>query len=132
MNHPKILLIDDSRATRSVVAKMLSGLQCEIVEAANGALGLDQAHLHLPGLIVLDMTMPVMDGVETLERLKADPATSAIPVIMLSANSNAEEMEQMKARGAAHYVTKTQKPKLILDYAMELLKLEPKPVAEAA
>jgi hypothetical protein len=51
---------------------------------------------------------------------------------MLSANSNVEEMEQMKARGAAHYVTKTQKPRLILDCAVELLKLELKPIAAAA
>ena len=99
-NHnPKILLVDDSRATRAVVAKMLSGHHCEIIEATNGAAGLDMARLHQPGLIVLDMTMPIMNGIETLERLKADAVTKAIPVIMLSANSNPEEVEQMKGEG---------------------------------
>ena len=129
MKTPKILLIDDSKATRSIVAKTLMGHECEILEAANGAIGLDMAKAQLPDLIILDMTMPVMDGVETLKALKADSTTKAIPVIMLTANSNPEEMEQMKALGAADYITKTQKPRLILDHAIALINLQPKAAA---
>ena len=128
MKIPQILLIDDSKATRAIVAKMLRAYECEILEAANGALGLDVARQNPPDLIILDMTMPVMNGVETLQALKADEALKHIPVIMLTANSNPEEMEQMKALGASEYITKTQKPRLILDRAIVLVDLQLKPV----
>ena len=121
----KILLIDDSRATRSIVSRLLTTYQCTILEAGNGQLGLEAARAHRPDLIVLDMTMPVMDGVETLRHLQADAELKTIPVIMLTANSNPEEMVQMKAMGASDYITKTQKPRLILDRAIELIGLEP-------
>jgi two-component system cell cycle response regulator len=127
MKTPRILLVDDSKATRAIVAKMLNGYDCEILEAANGALGLDVARDNHPDLIVLDMTMPVMNGVETLQALQADETLKIIPVIMLTANSNPEEMEQMKALGATDYVTKTQKPRVILDRAIALIGLQAKP-----
>ena len=132
MKIPRILLIDDSKATRAIVGKMLSSHECEIVEAANGALGLEAARQNPPDLIVLDMTMPVMNGVETLQALKADETLKPIPVIMLTANSNPEEMEQMKALGASEYITKTQKPRLILDCAIALIGLQAKPAAVVA
>ena len=132
MKTPKILLVDDSKATRSIVAKMLVGHECEILEAANGALGLESARANRPDLIILDMTMPVMNGVEMLQALQADEALRPIPVIMLTANSNTEEMEQMKALGATDYITKTQKPRLILERTIALIGLQPKPAVVAA
>jgi two-component system cell cycle response regulator len=132
MKTPKILLVDDSRATRAIVAKTLASHECEIVEAANGALGLEAARVHRPDLIILDMTMPVMNGVETLQALQADDELRPIPVIMLTANSNPEEMAQMKALGAVDYITKTQKPRMILERAIALIGLEPRPAAIAA
>jgi len=73
--------------------------------------------------------MPVMNGVEALQALKADEALKGIPVIMLTANSNPEEMEQMKALGASEYITKTQKPLVILERAIALIGLQEKPGA---
>jgi len=130
MNTPKILLIDDSKATRSVLAKMFTPYQCEVIEAPNGAIGMQMALMHQPALIILDMTMPVMNGIEALDRLKADENTRNIPVIMLSANSNPEEVESMTAKGLVSYVTKTQKPTIILESARQLLKLEPRPTSQ--
>jgi len=134
MKTPLILLVDDSKATRAIVAKMLGGYDCEILEAANGALGLEAARQGQPDLIVLDMTMPVMNGVEALRELQADEVLRKIPVIMLTANSNPEEMDQMKALGATDYITKTQKPRIILERAIALIGLQakPGPVASAA
>ena len=129
MNTPKILLVDDSKATRSVVAKTFSSYNCEIIEASNGAICLEMARMHEPSLIILDITMPVMNGIETLERLKTDPHTQDIPIIMLSANSNPEEVEHLKTtKGLVNYVTKTQKPGVILESALKVLKLELKAV----
>jgi CheY-like chemotaxis protein len=127
MKIPRILLVDDSKATRAIVAKMLGAYECEILEAANGALGLEAARQGAPDLIILDMTMPVMNGVETLRALQADESLRKIPVIMLTANSNPEEMDQMKALGAVDYITKTQKPRLILERAISLAGLHPRP-----
>lgn len=132
MKMPRILLVDDSKATRAIVAKMLSGYECEILEAANGALGVEAAREHHPDLIVLDMTMPVMNGVEALQALQADAALKIIPVIMLTANSNPEEMEQMKTLGAIDYITKSQKPRLILDRVIALIDLQAKPTPAVA
>jgi len=129
MKTPRILLVDDSKATRAIVAKMLNTCECEILEAANGALGLETARQSHPDLIILDMTMPVMNGVEALQALQADETLKSIPVIMLTANSNPEEMEQMKALGATDYITKTQKPRIILDRAIALIGLQAKPEA---
>jgi len=127
MKTPRILLVDDSKATRAIVAKMLRNYDCEILEAANGVLGLEAARQNQPDLVILDMTMPVMNGVETLRALQADEALRSIPIIMLTANSNPEEMEQMKAIGASDYITKTQKPRLILERAIALIGLQAKP-----
>jgi len=124
MSVPKILLVDDSKATRSVIAKIFSPYHCEIIEAPNGAIGLEMARMHLPSLMILDMTMPVMNGVETLDRLRSDPSTQDTPVIMLSANSNPEEMQLMKAKRVVQYITKTQKPSMILKCALDILKLD--------
>ena len=126
MKTPRILLVDDSKVTRAIVAKMLAGYECEILEAVNGALGLEIARQARPDLIVLDMTMPVMNGVEMLQALQADKALQGVPVIMLTANSNPEEMEQMKSLGATDYITKTQKPRLILERAINLIGLQAK------
>jgi len=124
MNTKKILLVDDSKATRSVIAKVFAPYNCEIIEAPNGAIGLEMARMHLPALMVLDMTMPVMNGVETLDRLRSDPSTKDIPVMMLSASSNPEEVQLMKAKGVVHYITKTQKPSTILQCALDIIPLE--------
>jgi CheY-like chemotaxis protein len=131
MDIPKILLVDDSKATRAVLTKLFFGYHCEILEASNGALGLEMARMHQPSLVILDMTMPVMDGVEMLRRLKSDDSTRAIPVIMLSANSNPEQMEQLRLEGLSNYITKTQKPRVILEAALEILPLEAKAPAPA-
>lgn len=130
MQIPKILLVDDSKATRAVLAKLFFPYHCQIIEASDGAMGLEMARMHQPALVVLDMTMPVMNGIEMLERLKADEDMRHIPVIMLSANSNSAQIEQLQSFGLAKYVTKTQKPRVILDSALEMLKLEPKVAAD--
>ncbi len=124
---PKILLIDDSKATRTIVSRILLGaFKCEVLEAVNGIIGLEMARLHHPALIVLDMTMPLLDGVETLRRLRAQPATRNTPTIILSANAHSEGFEMMKRLGATHYVTKTQKPTVIADLVRQTITIEPK------
>ena len=126
----KILLVDDSRATRAMVGKGLRNYQCEVFEGANGLECLEIAARELPAVIVLDVTMPMLDGVETLKRLKADPALAAIPVVMLTANCNTDEVERVLKLGAAAYVGKVQKPTAVVEKIAELISL--RPLAELA
>ena len=70
----KILTVDDSKTVRIIVKKAFKTFDCDIIEAANGVEGLASASKETPDLILLDITMPVMDGVEMLTKLKSDPA----------------------------------------------------------
>ncbi len=79
-----ILIIEDSRFTRSSIAKVLKNNQHEVLEAENGAIGLDMAIQHKPDFIITDLLMPEMDGFELLENLRTKGI--AIPVIVMSAD----------------------------------------------
>ena len=81
---PNILTVDDSKALRIFVQKALNGFDCEVCEAANGFNAFFSIERARPDLILLDISMPVMDGVEMLRRLKITPEIQAIPVVMLA------------------------------------------------
>lgn len=123
----KILLVDDSLATRKLITKALRNYECEIVEAANGEEALEVAAVETPDLIVLDITMPKMDGVECLKRLKKDDEVKEIPVMMLTANSNPTYLDDILKLGAQDYVTKAQSPMLVVNKIVEILHLPEKP-----
>ena len=89
-----------------VVTKILKPLDVELLTAINGQEGLEKAEKEQPDLILLDDTMPVMDGLEALAALKANPATRDIPVVMLSADAGQENIEQARQLGALSFITK--------------------------
>ena len=91
MSH-KILTVDDSRTIRMIVKKAFQQYDCNIVEAENGMEGLALAAKEKPDLIILDITMPVMTGIEMLGKLKEDPELKDIPVIMLTAESGRDNV----------------------------------------
>jgi CheY-like chemotaxis protein len=101
----RILAIDDSRMVHMVVTKTLRPLDVEVLTAINGQEGLEMAEKDQPDLILLDATMPVMDGMEALAALKANPATRNIPVIMFGADS-AKESERAQQLGALEFIAK--------------------------
>lgn len=102
----KILSIDDSRMVHMVVTKTLKPLDVEVLTAVNGQEGIEKAEKEKPDLILLDATMPVMDGIEALAALKANPATKDIPVLMLSADSGKDNVERATQLGALKFITK--------------------------
>ena len=83
----KVLTVDDSKTIRMIVKKAFNPYACELFEAENGVEGLAAAAKEKPNLIILDITMPVMNGIEMLDRLKAEAELKDIPVIMLTAES---------------------------------------------
>ncbi len=102
----KVLSIDDSRMVHMVVTKTLKPLDVEVVTAVNGQEGLQKAEAEKPDLIILDATMPVMDGLEALAALKANPVTQSIPVVMLSADAGKDNIERARQLGALDFITK--------------------------
>jgi CheY-like chemotaxis protein len=103
----RILLIEDDDDIQTIArfALEVSG-KFEVHGATDGAAGLEQARQVKPDVILLDVTMPGMDGYETCRRLKADPVTASIPVIFLSARAQQAEIERGRALGAIGYLVK--------------------------
>jgi CheY-like chemotaxis protein len=95
-----ILIIDDNKGLVELVGRYLSGVACRVQAAALGSIGIEMAQRHTPDAIILDVMMPEMDGWETLQRLKAAPATAAIPVIICSVFSDRELAFSLGASGA--------------------------------
>lgn len=102
----RVLTVDDSKVVRSMVARHLAPYGCEVIEAANGQQGVEEARQHKPDLILLDITMPVMDGRQALAELRKDAATKAIPVIMLTAESGKDMVVEVVKLGVTGYIIK--------------------------
>ena len=116
----KILTVDDSSTIRLLVKKALKPYNCQLITAENGVEGLSLAVKEKPDLIILDITMPVMTGIEMLEKLKADDALKQIPVIMLTAESGKENVTKVVLMGIADYMVK---PFLSDDLVARVLKV---------
>jgi signal transduction histidine kinase len=101
-----ILIVDDNPTNLEVLADTLTEVGVQIAVALDGETALEQVQYHPPELILLDIMMPGIDGFETCRRLKADPKTFDIPVIFLTALSDAENRVAGLALGAVDYITK--------------------------
>lgn len=104
-DRPLVLIIDDNNGMRVYLRSILQD-HYNVSEAVNGQQGLERARREVPKLVVCDVMMPVMDGLEFTRRLKADTATSHIPVILLTARSLSEQREEGYGTGADSYLTK--------------------------
>ena len=123
----KILSVDDSRTIRLIVAKAFRPYDAIVIESNNGEEGLAAAAREKPDLILLDVTMPVMDGVAMLSKLKENPALKAIPVIMLTAEAERENIVQIARMGARGYIVKPFKEDQLIDAVIRLIALPKKP-----
>lgn len=123
---PKILTVDDSKTIRMIVKKAFKPFDCELSEGENGVEGLALAAKIQPDLIVLDITMPVMSGIEMLEKLKGEPNLKDIPVIMLTAESGKDNVMKIVKMGVKDYMVKPFKGDELIERAEKILKLEPK------
>ncbi len=101
-----ILIVDDITANLKVAVEHLKLYNFEVLTARTGEAGIERARLAQPDLILLDVQMPGIDGFETCRRLKADPQTSAIPVIFMTVLTNVEDKLKGFAAGGVDYVPK--------------------------
>lgn len=125
----KILSVDDSLTIRMLVKRSFKNYDCVVIEASNGEEGLAAAAKEKPDLIFLDITMPVMDGVTMLTKLKENPDLKGIPVIMLTAESGRENVAYIAKLGVRDYLVKPFKDEQLIEKAGRVLKLEPKAAA---
>ena len=103
---PKILLVEDNEMNRDMLARRLGRRGHEVVVAVDGAEGLALARREAPALILMDMSLPGLDGWEATRRLKAAPETGGIPIIALTAHAMAGDQEKALAAGCDDYDTK--------------------------
>lgn len=122
----KILTVDDSKMVRMIVSNTFQPFDCQIVTAADGAEGVEVALRERPDLIFLDITMPVLNGLETLEKIRKTPEIAHIPVVMLTAESDGQRLgtaDQLKVSG---YIAKPFKGEQLIELTQKIVPLNPK------
>jgi len=118
---PKILLVEDNEMNRDMLSRRLTRNGFEVVIAVDGQQGVALATSENPDVILMDMSLPVMDGWEATRRVKGDPATRAIPVIALTANALVEDREKAMAAGCDDFDTKpVELPRLLEKIKIQL------------
>ena len=103
---PRILVVEDDLTNMEIIVRFLKIQKFTVVTATNGPEGVAKALAEKPDLILMDMSLPVLDGWEATRRVKSDPATQAIPVIALTAHAMAEDKEKCLAAGCDDFDTK--------------------------
>ncbi|MDX6408946.1 MAG: hypothetical protein QOE13_2017 [Gaiellaceae bacterium] len=118
---PLILAADDNDDILGLVKAVLERAGYEVAAVGNGAQALASVADRRPDLAVLDITMPEVDGLEVLRRLRADETTRDLPVVLLSAQAQESDVEQGFAAGASAYLKKPFRPRELTDSIAELL-----------
>ena len=103
---PRVLLVDDYPDAREMYSEYLQSSGFDVIEAGNGMEALQRAAESAPDIILMDLSLPVMDGWEATRRLKADPRTAQIPVVALTGHELAGISEGAKKAGCDAFVTK--------------------------
>ena len=101
-----ILVVEDNEANRDLVSRYLQMLDFRVLQAENGLQCLELARTQGPDLILMDMSLPILDGWEATRQVKANPATKAIPVIALTAHAMVQDKEKALAAGCDEFDTK--------------------------
>lgn len=117
-----LLYIEDSLSNLELITRLLAPHpEVRLIPAMQGRLGLDLARQHRPDLILLDVQLPDIDGGEVLRRLREDPETREIPVLVLSADATPAQIDRMRAAGARAYLTKPFDIKRVVELLNEIL-----------
>jgi CheY-like chemotaxis protein len=122
----KILTVDDSKMVRMIVGSAFGAYDCQVLSAENGAEGLEIARREKPDIIFLDITMPVMDGLETLGKIRSDGEISKVPVVMLTAESDGERLGIVDKLHVSCYIAKPFKGEQLVEVASKVVALNRK------
>ena len=103
---PRVLIVDDNENNRAILAARLGAQGYSTEEACDGAEALEVARRDAPDLILLDVTMPRMDGLEACRRLRSDPSVGFVPIILVTARADSKDVVAGLEAGADEYLTK--------------------------
>jgi len=121
-NNPRILIVDDVASNRFLLHEMLKRAGCSVYEAENGQEALIMAREIIPDLVIMDIRMPVMDGLETTKLMRSDEKLKNVPVIALSASSGERDKKDIVLHGFNSYIMK---PVNLASFFSELVKYLP-------
>ncbi len=105
-NGGHLLVVDDNEMNRDMLSRRLERKEFEVIIAVDGQAGINMAASESPDLILMDLSLPVVDGWEATRQIKADPATQSIPVIALTAHAMAGDEQKALEAGCDEYDTK--------------------------
>ncbi len=117
-----VLIVDDIESNRDMLSELLSMVNLNVLTAENGQEAVLLAREYKPDIILMDIRMPVMDGIEATKKLKQDPKTKHIPVIAITASSSSDEKSEILAKGLDGYLTKPVKVNILFDELSRYLK----------
>lgn len=120
----KILSVDDSKTIRLIISRAFKAYDCQVLEASNGLEGMAMATREKPDVIILDITMPIMDGMEMLSMLRANHELRAIPVVMLTAEAGRDTVLRIAKMGVRDYLIKPFKEEQIIERVSRIVPLE--------
>ncbi len=118
---PRVLVVDDSPSVRALIRVNLELEGLDVATAVDGQDALDQVAVVRPDLITLDVVMPRLDGLAAATRLKQDPATREIPIVMVTARAQTADRERGRAAGVDAYLTKPFDPADLVGLVRDLL-----------
>jgi len=121
MSEQTILYVEDNEYNRKIVHQLLSRTTYRLIEATDGESGVAIAQKELPDLILMDVQLPKMSGLDATRALKADPRTAHIPVIVITSFALSGDREKASAAGATNYLAKPYSPRELLAMVREVL-----------
>lgn len=117
----KILVVDDNRASRDLIRAILKTVRCEIIEAQNGQEAIDRIQQEQFNLLLLDIDMPVLDGLSTVRKIRQDPAFADLPVVAVTSFAMEGDREKGLAAGFTAYITKPVRAAALRQQVQQLL-----------
>ena len=119
-----VLVVDDEAHIRRLIEFTLKKGKFNVLAAVNGREAIEMATEHLPDIIIMDVVMPEVDGVEALEKLKRDERTASIPVILLTGIGQSTKPKEVEKQGTATYLAKPFSPNRLLREVDSLLSFQ--------
>ena len=116
-----ILYVEDNEYNLKIVRQLLSRTSYRLIEAIDGESGVVKAQSELPDLILMDVQLPKMSGLDATRQLRADAKTAAIPIVVITSFALSGDAEKAKAAGASAYIAKPYSPRELLQKIRELV-----------
>jgi two-component system chemotaxis response regulator CheY len=118
----KILIVDDDATTRKILGLYLKARGYEVAYAENGLEGIEKLGSENPNLIISDLNMPYMDGIEFVKTVRADPARREVPILMVTTEADPEERERALSVGVNGYLVKPVTADVVTQHIRHILK----------